>query len=93
MAAGVANEGGMKLGRELRPAACGALLLLSSCADSEERYDVGYDDGYAVGYNTACRIRATLIEGDFDNTDYARGYAEGQSAGIVACNKDRQAGQ
>ena len=32
-----------------------SLILLKSCidkADPDERFDVGYDDGYAVGYNT-----------------------------------------
>jgi hypothetical protein len=69
------------------------LLSLAGCDDPEERYDVGYDDGYAVGYNTACEIRATLIEGDFDNSDYASGYAAGQTDGIAACNADRKARQ
>ena len=35
--------------------------------DSDERLDAGYSDGYAVGYNTECKIRAILIEGDFDD--------------------------
>jgi len=67
-------------------------VVLSGCDDAEDRYDVGYDDGYAVGYNTACEIRATLIEGDFDNSDYARGYAEGQTDGIMACNANKRSG-
>lgn len=70
-----------------------ALLLLASCDDADERYNAGYSDGYAVGYNTACQIRATLVEGDFDNDDYARGYAKGQTAGTIACNADRKAGR
>lgn len=69
------------------------ILALSACTDAEERYDVGHSDGYAVGYNTACEIRATLIEGDFDNNDYSRGYAQGQTDGIIACNRDRAAGR
>lgn len=40
-------------------------VALTGCADREERADVGYDDGYAVGYNTACQILKTLVEGDF----------------------------
>ena len=45
------------------------LLMLSGCIgeDADERLDAGYSDGYAVGYNTECKIRTTLIEGDFDN--------------------------
>jgi hypothetical protein len=68
-------------------------LLASACGDPEADYDVGYDDGYAVGYNTACEIRATLIAGDWDNRSYSRGYADGQSAGTIACNEDRRAGR
>jgi hypothetical protein len=70
-----------------------ALLAVGcSVADPEERYDTGAGDGYAVGYNTACEIRATLIEGDFDDQDYARGYAEGMEDGIADCNADRRSG-
>ena len=69
-----------------------ATLTLSGCDDPEERADVGYTDGYAVGYNTACKIRATLVEGDFENADYARAYARGQTDGTIACNADRKAG-
>ena len=70
-----------------------ACFALSSCEPApkpEERYDVGYDDGYAVGYNTACEIRATLIEGDWGNEHYSKGYSEGQTAGIIACNQERK---
>ena len=66
-------------------------LLVSGCDDIG--FDEGYSDGYAVGYNTACKIRATLITGEFDNADYAKGYSSGQTAGIVACNRDRAAGK
>jgi len=64
-------------------------LVLLGCDDSEERYNAGYSDGYAVGYNTACQIRATLVEGEYSNADYARGFAQGQTDGIIACNADR----
>jgi hypothetical protein len=70
-----------------------AALLVAGCADSDAAYDRGYSDGYAVGYNTACEIRATMIEGDWGNSHYARGYADGQSDGTIACNADRRAGQ
>ena len=61
------------------------ILSLFGCSDPEERYDVGYDDGYAVGYNTTCKIRTTLIEGDFENENYSLGYNEGQIQGSRAC--------
>ena len=69
----------------------GALLLLSACKgeSADERFDAGYSDGYAVGYNTECKIRATLIEGDFDNADYSRGYYAGLTDGAAACRKDK----
>ena len=49
--------------------------------------------GYAVGYNTACEIRATFIEDDYGNESYSRGYADGQPNGIMACNADKKAGR
>lgn len=66
---------------------------LGGCADGEERADVGYSDGYAVGYNTACEIRATLVEGDFKDERYAAAYARGQVDGIQGCHADRRAGR
>lgn len=67
-----------------------ALALLGCGADKEERYDAGYSDGYAVGFNTACEIRATMIAGDWDSAEYSRGYADGQSAGTIDCNNSRR---
>ena len=69
------------------------LTGLVACDDADERFDVGYSDGVAVGYNTACQIRATLVEGDFDNVDYARGFAKGKADGVAACYADRKAGR
>ena len=63
-----------------------ALLLLTSCSDNRDsRYDSGYSDGYATGYNTTCKIRATLIEGDWDNENYTKGYRQGYSSGSNDC--------
>ena len=63
-----------------------ALLFLTSCSDnSDSRYDSGYSDGYATGYNTTCKIRATLIEGDWDNENYTKGYRQGYSSGSNDC--------
>lgn len=61
-------------------------LALIGCENAEEAYARGYSDGYAVGYNTACEIRATLVEGDWSNENYSRGYATGQTDGIIVCN-------
>jgi len=68
-----------------------SLLAITACEDSESAYDRGYNDGYAVGYNTTCEIRATLIAGDWDNRHYSRGYADGQTDGTIACNNERRA--
>lgn len=68
-----------------------ALSLISACGENaESRYEAGYDDGYAVGYNTACEIRATLIDGDWNNKHYSKGYSDGIEHGIAACNTDRR---
>ena len=66
-----------------------SIFLLYSCDNADERYDVGYDDGYAAGYNTTCNIRATMIEGDWDDKNYSSGYRNGYADGSYACrNKD-----
>lgn len=68
-------------------------LLISACGGiDEDAYDRGHSDGFAVGYNTTCEIRATLVEGDWSNEDYSRGYADGQTAGTIACNADKETG-
>lgn len=61
-----------------------ALSMLVGCS-SESKYDVGYDDGYASGYNTKCEIRSTMIVGDFENESYSSGYYDGYKAGEEAC--------
>ena len=66
-----------------------AMIILQACSDSGERYDVGYDDGYASGFNTTCQIRATLFEGDYENEDYSRGINEGYAAGSQDCLAQR----
>lgn len=67
----------------------GMLAILFGCAESDsdkaERYDVGYSDGFAEGFNTECKIRATLIEGDWGNESYSAGYSAGRRAGVKAC--------
>ena len=68
-------------------------LATSGCGSADEdQYGIGYRDGYATGYNTACEIRATMIHGTWDDEEYSRGFADGQSAGVVACNHDREQG-
>ena len=64
--------------------------LATSCFDSaDERYDVGHSDGYAEGYNTTCKIRSTLIEGDWDDKNYSMGYEDGRSQGVAACRASK----
>ena len=57
---------------------------LSGC-ERRNWADVGYNDGYAVGYNETCKIRATLIEGKWKNKKYAAAYRRGYSDGAIAC--------
>ncbi|MDX2370704.1 MAG: hypothetical protein QNK36_20265 [Colwellia sp.] len=57
--------------------------------DVEERYDVGFSDGYAVGYNTECKIRTTMIEGDWDSEGYSSGYNDGKKEGITDCRNKK----
>lgn len=64
-----------------------AVFLVAFLAGCETRdmYALGYDDGHASGYNTTCEIRATLIEGAWDDEDYSRGYQRGYAAGAAEC--------
>lgn len=61
-------------------------ISVVGCGPSaDSRYDSGYSDGYAAGYNTTCNIRATLVEGAWDDKNYSAGYRAGYSAGASDC--------
>ena len=65
-------------------------LMLTSCGDSaDSRFDSGYSDGYASGYNTECKIRSTMIEGDWSDKNYTRGYNAGRVDGAADCRAER----
>lgn len=57
-----------------------ALLLLAACDDGTDWASAGYQDGYASIFNTACKIRVTMIHGKWENSKYSEGYARGASA-------------
>lgn len=61
--------------------------VLAGCANGDERYDAGYSDGHAAGFNEECRFGSTLIEGDFENANYSSGYIAGQRAGVRDCRR------
>jgi len=64
--------------------------MLTSCSDSaDSRFDAGYSDGYASGYNTECKIRSTMIEGDWDDKNYTSGYNAGRVDGAADCRAER----
>ena len=62
-------------------------MFIIGCSNLEKSYGAGYSDGYAVGYNTTCKIRRTLIYGHFNSDDYARGYYQGKIEGSEACKR------
>ena len=67
------------------------LVMFTGCGKSaESKYDAGYDDGYSVGYNTTLKIRATLVEGDWSNTNYKKGYDEGYRQGVNDAMKKKE---
>ena len=70
--------------------AIASVLTLSGCGPSAEtRYDAGYDDGYAEGYNTTLKIRATIVEGDWNDKHYSAGYRDGRSHGVAAATQEK----
>ena len=64
-------------------------LLLISPFGFADWTDVGYSDGYAVGYNTTCEIRATLVEGNWDNQEYMEAYNDGYADGAADCRRSK----
>lgn len=70
-----------------------AFLGLSGCIFEEDRSGAGFQDGLAVGYNTACEVRASLINAEWDNESYSRAYADGVTQGILQCLADKKAGR
>ena len=68
----------------------GLLIAAAGCGRSaDQSTDVGYDDGYAAGYNTTCEIRTTMIEGAWDDEAYAAAYRSGYADGEAACRAER----
>ena len=66
-------------------------VMLTSCGDSaDSRFDARYSDGYASGYNTECKIRSTMIEGDWDDKNYTSGYNAGRGDGAADCRAERK---
>lgn len=68
-----------------------AFFALTACSLGESydsAYDRGHSDGYAVGYNTTCEIRTTLISGDWEIKGYKPGYDNGYQAGAEQCRID-----
>ncbi|MGI9269880.1 MAG: hypothetical protein ACR2PE_05080 [Porticoccus sp.] len=65
------------------------ILLFTVSCDSTDWTDVGYSDGYAVGFNTTCNIRATLVEGKWDNDEYMAAYNYGYADGATACRMSK----
>ena len=70
-----------------------AVFSGESESTKDRKYDIGYDDGFAVGYNSTCKIRSTLINGDWESPSYSEGYAEGIIDGGAECLKDKDDGK
>ena len=64
--------------------------LLFGCSHDEKTVESGYDDGFAEGYNTQCRIRGVIIGGHWDSAEYSKGYDMGSSDGVRACFNDKK---
>ena len=64
--------------------------LLFGCSHDEKTVESGYNDGFAEGYNTQCRIRGAIIHGHWDSAEYSKGYDMGSSDGVRACLNDKK---
>jgi flagellar biosynthesis/type III secretory pathway protein FliH len=69
-------------------------LAVTGCGpSSDDRYQSGFSDGYAEGYNTTLQIRATLVEGDWKDKNYSKGYQDGRADGVRAALEARKKSQ
>jgi hypothetical protein len=59
------------------------LALLAGC-ESKDWEAAGFQDGRAATINTTCKFRTTLINGEWENAKYAKGYSRGANAGAAA---------
>ena len=67
-----------------------AVILVAGCGrGSDTSYDSGYDEGYAAGWNTTLSIRGTLVEGDWDNQHYKRGYDAGWADAVADARAEK----
>lgn len=70
------------------------LTALAGCGDdAAERFGAGFDAGFEAGYESACDPEVDAIEEEFDDADYARGYAAGVVQGANRCARDQRAGR
>ena len=51
----------------------------------KDRMSVGYNDGFTVGYSTACAAEPVAVDGEWGNSSYSQGYAAGMADGTLAC--------
>jgi hypothetical protein len=62
------------------------IFLLSGCGETyDSAFGRGSSDGYAAGYNTTCKIRSTIVAGDWDIPGYQEGYNAGYREGANDC--------
>ena len=67
-----------------------AIIVSLTACDSDKNYDLGYNDGYAVGYNTVCKVkRGNLIKGDWESKNYSLGYEDGYDDGASDCRNKK----
>ena len=67
-----------------------SLLAAFGCDSAASRYDYGYGDGFAAGYNTKCEIRATIVKADWDDKHYSNGYRDGYADGALHCQHEQR---
>jgi hypothetical protein len=51
----------------------------------KDRMAAGYNDGFTVGYSTACAAEPVAVVGEWGNSSYSQGYAAGVMDGSLAC--------
>ena len=62
-----------------------AAIVLSACTEEGDNADSGYNDGYAVGYNSICHPNKSNLIYGHDSAEYRNAYADGHADGVADC--------
>jgi hypothetical protein len=75
--------------RTVMVAAAAVVGVAAGHFPEKDRTAAGYNDGFAVGFKTACNLEPVAVEGEWHNSLYSKGYAAGVTDGTLVCLADQ----